>query len=76
VIEFVDFIQSNPDELAARMTARATQTNEVTRCAASLPPLANLDIEIALLDRGGRDQRQSGARLGSHEITFKANWRQ
>jgi len=58
VVEFVDFIQSNSDEIAAMMTARATQTNEVTRCAAFLPLLANLDTEIALLDRRGRDQRR------------------
>jgi len=55
---FRDFIQSKSDEVAAMMTARATQTSEATRRAAVLPLLANLDTEIALLDPRGRDQQR------------------
>jgi hypothetical protein len=57
-----DFIQSNSDEFDAMMTARAGQTNEVTRCAEFLPLLADLDTEIALLDRR-RDQRRIATSL-------------
>jgi len=49
---FVDFIRSHPDELAATMLARSTQTNEVARCAAFLPVLADLDAELALIEVG------------------------
>jgi hypothetical protein len=34
------------------MLARSTQTNEVARCAAFLPLLADLDAELALIEVG------------------------
>jgi hypothetical protein len=49
---FVDFIRSTSDELAATMLERSTQTNEVARCAAFLPLLADLDTELALIEVG------------------------
>jgi len=49
---FVDFIRSNSDELEATMRARSTQTNEVARCAAFLPLLADLDGDLALIEVG------------------------
>jgi hypothetical protein len=49
---FVDFIRSNSDELEATMRTRSTQTNEVARCAAFLPLLADLDGELALIEVG------------------------
>ena len=49
---FVEFIRSNSDELEATMLARSTQTNEVARCAAFLPLLADLDAELALIEVG------------------------
>ena len=49
---FVEFIQANSDELEATMLARSTQTNEVARCAAFLPILADLDTELALIEVG------------------------
>lgn len=52
VERFVDFVRSNSDELAATMLARSTQTNEVARCAAFLPLLADLDAELALIEVG------------------------
>jgi hypothetical protein len=58
LVELVVFTQSIADEIIAMMIARATDKHEVTRCAAFWPLLANLDNEIALLDRRGRDQRR------------------
>lgn len=52
VAEFVDFARSHSDELAATMVSRSTQTNEVARCAAFVPLLADLDAEIALIEVG------------------------
>ena len=49
---FVEFIRSNSEELEATMLARSTQTNEVARCAAFLPLLADLDAELALIEVG------------------------
>jgi len=49
---FVDFVRSNSDDLEATMLARSTQTNEVARCAAFLPVLADLDAELALIEVG------------------------
>ena len=49
---FDGFIRSHSDELAATMLARSTQTNEVARCAAFLPLLADLDADLALIEVG------------------------
>ena len=49
---FIDFVRSTSDELASTMLARSTQTNEVARCAAFLPLLADLDAELALIEVG------------------------
>jgi len=49
---FVEFIRSNSDELEATMRTRSTKTNEVARCAAFLPLLADLKGEIALIEVG------------------------
>jgi hypothetical protein len=49
---FVDFVRSSFDELEVTMLARSTQTNEVARCAAFLPLLADLDAELALIEVG------------------------
>jgi hypothetical protein len=48
----VEFVRSNSHELAATMVARSTQTNEVARCAAFLPVLAEMDGEVALIEVG------------------------
>jgi hypothetical protein len=40
------------ERLRMTMTARATQTNEPARCAALLPPLAQLDGPLALIEVG------------------------
>lgn len=52
VADFVEFVQSNSDRLAATMNARSTQTNEVARCGAFLPLLSALDGELALIEVG------------------------
>jgi hypothetical protein len=50
--EFVDLIRAHPDELAALMAVRRTQTNEPARCATLLPALAALPQPLALLEVG------------------------
>lgn len=52
VEDFVAFVRSNSDQLAATMNARSTQTNEVARCAAFLPLLAEMDGDVALIEVG------------------------
>ncbi len=50
--DFVEFLRSASDHLAATMTARSTQTNEAARCGAFLPVLAEVDGEVALIEVG------------------------
>ena len=52
VEEFVGFVRSNSDALVATMNSRSTQTNEVARCAAFLPLLAEIEKDIALIEVG------------------------
>ena len=49
---FLDFAAERWPEVAAEMLARATQTNEVGRCALLLPVLAELRQPLALLEIG------------------------
>lgn len=49
---FVDFVRSRSAELADTMLCRSTQTNEVGRCAAFVPLLADLEADIALIEVG------------------------
>ena len=58
VAEFVDFIRTNADELAATMRSRSTQTNEVARCAAFVPLLAELDAKESERRRRRRERRK------------------
>ncbi|HLJ99993.1 MAG TPA: DUF2332 domain-containing protein, partial [Streptosporangiaceae bacterium] len=45
-------VRDRPDELAAVMMARRTQTNEPARCATLLPALAQLPEPLALIEVG------------------------
>lgn len=49
---FARFIESHSDDLVSTITSRSTQTNEVARCGAFLPLLAELDGDIALIEVG------------------------
>ncbi|GLW30486.1 DUF2332 domain-containing protein [Actinoplanes regularis] len=49
---FRDFVIERWDDIVAQLLVRATQTNEVGRCAALLPVLASLPQPLALLDVG------------------------
>ena len=49
---FLDFTAGRWPDVAAEMLARATQTNEVGRCALLLPVLAELPQPLALLEIG------------------------
>jgi hypothetical protein len=49
---FREFTLAHWQQVAAQMRARATQTNEVGRCAVLLPVLATLEQPLALLDAG------------------------
>jgi hypothetical protein len=49
---FLDLVRAHPDELAAVMAVRSTQTNEPARCATLLPALARLPQPLALLEVG------------------------
>ncbi|MCU7725960.1 DUF2332 domain-containing protein [Actinoplanes sp. KI2] len=49
---FLDFTAERWPDVAAEMLARATQTNEVGRCALLLPVLAELPQPLALLEVG------------------------
>src|SRR3954454_12839422 len=49
---FLDFTAERWPDVAAEMLARATQTNEVGRCALLLPVLAELPQPLALLEIG------------------------
>jgi hypothetical protein len=53
---FVDFCRSHRDELAALIETRATQTNEIGRCAGLLPALATVGADrgapISVIDLG------------------------
>ncbi|MEV6348398.1 DUF2332 domain-containing protein [Actinoplanes sp. NPDC051851] len=49
---FREFVLERWDEIAAQMRVRATQTNEIGRCAALLPVLAALPQPLALIDVG------------------------
>ncbi|WP_344084134.1 DUF2332 domain-containing protein [Luedemannella helvata] len=51
-VAFRDFVVANWPAVAAQASARATQTNEVGRCAVLLPVLARLPQPIALLEVG------------------------
>ena len=74
---FLDFAAERWPDVAAEMLARATQTNEVGRCALLLPVLAELPQPLALLEIGasaGLDlfpdrysYQYSGVRLGTGE---------
>ncbi|GAA2691839.1 DUF2332 domain-containing protein [Actinoplanes palleronii] len=50
--DFRAFAVEHWDEIAAQLRVRATQTNEVGRCAALLPVLAALPQPLALIDVG------------------------
>jgi len=50
--EFIDFVRSNADQVVATMASRSTQTNEVARCAAFVPLLAELNADLALIEVG------------------------
>jgi hypothetical protein len=47
-----DLVSRRPQELAAVMAARRTQTNEAARCAIMLPALATLPGPLALIEVG------------------------
>lgn len=49
---FLDLVRTHPDEIAAVMAVRRTQTNEPARCATLLPALARLPQPLALLEVG------------------------
>ncbi|GAA0560669.1 DUF2332 domain-containing protein [Paractinoplanes ferrugineus] len=49
---FLDFVRSNWPRIEPEMRTRATQTNEVGRCALLLPVLAALPQPLALLEIG------------------------
>jgi hypothetical protein len=52
VAEFRSFVLSRWETIAPEMSSRATQTNEIGRCAALLPVLAGLPQPLALVDVG------------------------
>ena len=49
---FLELVRAHPDEIAAVMAVRRTQTNEPARCATLLPALARLRGPLALLEVG------------------------
>jgi hypothetical protein len=49
---FIERVHAHPDEIAAVMATRSTQTNEPARCATLLPLLAQLPQPLALLEVG------------------------
>jgi hypothetical protein len=51
-VRFIEFVESNWDEVAAIIRTRATQTNEAARTGMILPLIAAIDGPVALIEVG------------------------
>jgi len=72
-VAFHDYVVGNWATIEAQLRTRATQTNEVGRCALLLPVLASLPQPLALLEVGasaglGLFPDRYAYRYGSHEV--------
>lgn len=78
---FSSFVLEHWDRISTEMMRRATQTNEVGRCAALVPVLASLPQPLALIDVGSSAglslfcdkyaYRYAGTTIGSSPVTLE-----